>query len=282
MTDQLARQFDDERLAAALGELAGAIEWPPATIGGGPGPDLASRVRVRLVGSPPPRATRSWFPGRPWRPARLALVLALVALLAVAVAAGAAILGLPGLRLTLAPPSSPLPTLVPSRSPTPGEPGSSLGLGALTTLDEVETVAGRPIGLPTDPAVGQPDAAYVDRSRANQVAFVWAASDTLTESLEPGVGLILHSFDGATENEYFEKLIHTGTTIEPVTVDGNSGYWIEGAPHFFFYTREDGRIIDDDQRWVGDALVWTDGVTTYRLETALGRDAAIRIAESVE
>jgi hypothetical protein len=280
MTDQPTRRFDDERLAVALGELAGAIEWPPATLGGGPGPDVASRVRARLVSTPQPRA-RSWIPAGRWRPARLALVLALVALLALAVAAGAALLGLPGLRLTLAPPSSPLPTLAPSHAPPPGEPGSTLGLGVLTPIGEVEAIAGRPVGAPTDPAVGPPDAAYVDRSRANQVALVWAASDALPESLEPGVGLVLHSFDGTAKDEYFDKLIHTGTTIEPVTVSGNPGYWIEGAPHFFFYVR-DGQLIDDNQRWVGDALIWSDGETTYRLETALGRDAAIRIAESIE
>jgi hypothetical protein len=39
--------------------------------------------------------------------------------------------------------------------------------------------------------------------------------------------------------------------------------------------------VSDSRRWVGDTLLWTDGGTTYRLETALGRDAAIRIAESL-
>lgn len=41
-------------------------------------------------------------------------------------------------------------------------------------------------------------------------------------------------------------------------------------------------MIDDGRRWVGDALAWTDGAITYRLESGLGRDASIELAESVE
>ena len=41
-------------------------------------------------------------------------------------------------------------------------------------------------------------------------------------------------------------------------------------------------IIGDERRWVGDALVWSDGTTTNRIESALGRDATIALAESIE
>jgi hypothetical protein len=36
------------------------------------------------------------------------------------------------------------------------------------------------------------------------------------------------------------------------------------------------RLID------GHVLIWTDGVTTYRLETALDLEEAVRVAESLE
>lgn len=39
--------------------------------------------------------------------------------------------------------------------------------------------------------------------------------------------------------------------------------------------------IDDRRQWVGDALIWSDGTTTYRLETALGRAAALDLAGSI-
>jgi hypothetical protein len=44
----------------------------------------------------------------------------------------------------------------------------------------------------------------------------------------------------------------------------------------------DGQHIDEGRRWVGDALIWQDGELTYRIETSLGKDAAIRIAESFQ
>ena len=60
-------------------------------------------------------------------------------------------------------------------------------------------------------------------------------------------------------------------------------WWISGDMHFFFYERPDGGgYIDDGRRWVGDALVWNDGAATYRIESALGRDETIAIAESIE
>jgi hypothetical protein len=65
-------------------------------------------------------------------------------------------------------------------------------------------------------------------------------------------------------------------------VNGQPGFWIEGDPHIFFYETDTGRFVDDQRRWVGDALLWSDGETTYRIESALGRDATIRIAESID
>lgn len=280
MSDQSMRLAarDDAGLEALLRGSAEAIAWPTASPAGAP--DIAMRVRVRLVAAPGPVARRPWTA---WRPVRRSLLLALVALLTLAAIAGAVGLGLPGLRLILGePPVRPPPSVAPSRSAPPGPVGSSLGLGELYALDEVEALTGIPVQLPTDPALGPPDAVYVDRVRDNQVAFVWAAGEALPETREPGIGLILMRFDGRMEDEYRQKLIGQGTTVERVTVDGNRGFWVSGEAHFFFYVREDGSVIDDGRRWVDDALAWTDGATTYRLESALGRDATIALAESLE
>ena len=40
-------------------------------------------------------------------------------------------------------------------------------------------------------------------------------------------------------------------------------------------------VVEDPRRWVDQALVWTDGATTFRIETALPMEDAIRIAESL-
>lgn len=270
--------LDDVGLEALLRGSSETIAWPTASPLAAP--DLATRVRVRLVAAPRPAARRPWTA---WRPVRRSLVLALVALLTLAAIAGAVGLGLPGLRLVLGePPVSPPPSVAPSRTAPPGPIGSSLRLGERYALDEVEALTGIPVQLPTDPAIGPPDAVYVDRVRDNQVAFVWAASDALPETREPGIGLILMRFDGTMQDRYHEKLIGQGTTVERVTVDGNRGFWVSGEAHFFFYVREDGGIIDDGRRWVDDALAWTDGTLTYRIESALGRDATIELAESLD
>jgi hypothetical protein len=269
---------DDAGLEALLRGSAEAIAWPTASPAGAP--DIAMRVRVRLVAAPRPVARWPWTA---WRPVRRSLVLALVALLTLAAIAGAVGLGLPGLRLILGePPVSPPPSVAPSRTAPPGPVGSSLRLGELYALDEVEALTGIPVQLPGDPAIGPPDAVYVDRVRDNQVAFVWAASESLPATREPGIGLILMRFEGRVDDGFRQKLIGEGTTVEPVTVDGRRGFWVSGEAHFFFYIREDGGVIDDGRRWVDDALAWTDGAVTYRLESALGRDATIELAESLE
>lgn len=280
MSDQPIRLAarDDAGLEALLRGSAEAIAWPTASPPGGP--DLAMRVRVRLVAAPRPAPRRPWAA---WRPVRRSLLLALVALLALAAIVGAVGLGLPGLRLILGePPASPPPSVAPSRTTPPGLVGSSLRLGELYALDEVEALTGIPVRLPTDPAIGPPDAVYVDRVKGNQVAFVWAPSETLPETREPGVGLILMRFDGTMDDGYRQKLIGQSTKVEPVTVGGARGFWVSGEAHFFFYVGEDGGVVDDLRRWVGDALAWTESGTTYRLESALGRDASIALAESIE
>jgi hypothetical protein len=86
-------------------------------------------------------------------------------------------------------------------------------------------------------------------------------------------------FDGQLMQPQFnEKVISGGTRLEAVRVGRLDGFWIEGDPHLFFYRSGDGEFVEDPRRWVGDALIWSDGPQTYRLESALGRDATIELA----
>jgi hypothetical protein len=296
MTDRPMQRFDDVALEGALRSLGDAIAWPAAAptapSGAAAGPDIATRVRVRLTDPTRRRVERGWLPRR-WPPLRRSVVLALVALLALALVAGAAGLGLPGLRFlfgggpTPPPPTTAAPTGSPGGSPSPSPaiptpPGGGLQLGERVSLEVVEARAGIPVRLPTDDRLGPPDAVWIDPSRNNQVAYVWRASSSLPDTSEPGIGLLIMQFDGTVDEGFFDKVIHSGTTLERVEVAGQRGFWISGDPHFFYYVGTDGRAVDDTRRWVGDALVWTDGSTTYRIESALGRDATIAIAESME
>jgi hypothetical protein len=299
MTDRPMTR-DDASLEGALRSLADEIDWPqatPATADGTTaGPDVATRVRVRLASGERRRSRRWWGVGG--RPVRRSLVLAIAALLALAIVAGAVGLGLPGLRITFGePPASLLPSPIatavptggatssPSPTPTPTLPpiaGMRLSLGRQVELDEVEALTGVPVRLPTDERLGPPDSVWVDAARSDQIAYVWKAGPNLPETSERGVGLILMRFAGRSDDEFYQKVLNTGTRLQTVTVDGHDGFWISGDMHFFFYERPEGGYVDDGRRWVGDALVWYDGTATYRIESALGRDATIALAESLD
>jgi hypothetical protein len=277
----------DDALGAALQELGWAVAFPWAASAGGP--DIATRVRVRIVESGASGAGRAGgrrgFGWRPARPMRRGLVFALAALLILAAIAGAVGFGLPGLRIIFGPlptPSlSPSPSLNASPSPTPLVPppvGASLSLGAPLPLDEIEAQVDFDLILPPDPAIGPPDASFLEDDR---VALVWATKPGLPETNASGIGLVINEFPGTVDDGFFQKVLTQDTKVTPVTVNGLEGYWLTGSPHFFMYVDRDGAQRFDEGRVVGDTLVWTSGETTYRLESALGKDAAIRLAESL-
>jgi hypothetical protein len=281
------RAMPDDALGAALQELGRAVAFPSAAVSGAP--DIAMRVRVRIVETGAGRAAavrgRRAFGWRPARPMRRSLIFALAALLILAAIAGAVGFGLPGLRIIFGPlptPSlSPSPSLSVSPSPTPLVPppvGASLSLGAPLPLDEIEGLVDFDLILPPDPAIGPPDASFLADER---VALVWATKPGLPETNASGIGLVLNEFPGTTDRGFYQKVLTQQTTVTPVTVNGLEGYWLTGAPHFFMWVDRDGAQRFDEGRVVGDTLIWTSGETTYRLESALGKDAAIRLAESL-
>ena len=292
MADRQLHLLPDADLEAALRGLVPAVAWPSAAVPGGA--DLAGAVRTRIEAMPVPRgsgdssAGRSGGWRRSWRPARRALVLALVALMALAAIAGALVLGLPGLRISLGeapqgPPPSVNPTAGPTTSETPAVLGRRMNLGEPLEPGDTEGLdarAGFDVQMPTDPALGQPAAVYIDDDKGGQVTALWATRVGLPATLEPGVGLLLSQFRGTVDDGFFEKPTRIGTTIERVQVAGRGGFWLSGDPHILFWESADG-FVDDPRRWVGDVLLWSNGEITYRLETASGRDEAIRLAETL-
>jgi hypothetical protein len=282
MTDRhdMLRAMTDAELAAAVGTLAEAVAWPGPALEPG-GPDLATRIRARIVAGPQRAARRGWFP---FAPARRALVLAIVALIVLAAVAGAVAFGVPGIRLIFGDPGGTPPPAVATPSPAPTgsapPPGSSIPLGQRVDPAELEERAGFPVRFPTDPLLGDPDAAYY--STRGEVALVWGPTDDLPPTVESDIGLLLMQFRGSVTPEPIGKMISSGTAVERVQLGDGSAYWISGDPHVFFYFTPDGQHVEEGRRWVGDALIWQRGEMTYRIETSLGKDAAIRIAESLE
>jgi hypothetical protein len=274
---------DSLELELALTDLAGAIAFPA------PSPIFATRVRTRIEAAPAP-AEPAWRRWRRWasapggtRPVRRSLVIAVALLLVAATVAAAIGLGLPGIRILFGPPPNDTPpvTAVPSGPAASLEPGARLGLGERVSVADLASRAAFAVRYPTDPLVGPPDSAWIDPRKAGQVALVWRSRPDVPATLDPAVGILLMQFNGRLDEGMITKMIDSGTNVERVRVGGNPGFWITGDLHFFFYEDANGHIVDDSRRWVGDTLLWTEGGVTYRLETALGREAAIRIAESL-
>jgi hypothetical protein len=277
--DQLAMTA----LEGDLRDLGGAIAYPPVSDG------FASAIQGRLerepqVGGSWWQRLGNWVAGseRPERrPFRRALVLAIILLLVLAAIATAIGLGLPGIRIVFGPGPSSAPPASSATFPTAsgtasGALGRTMGLGVETPFDEIEARTGFVPRLPA--GLGQPAASYV---RDRRLIMVWPPSSENPEIADTGVGLLVTEFEGDVDSGYYEKAIHSGTTVEPVTVDGVPGFWISGEPHPLFYIDPSGNNIDEARRIVGQVLIWADADLTYRLETSLPRDEAIALAESI-
>lgn len=262
--------LSDEELGAQLAGLGQAIAWPSAA-------PLRGRVIERLE----PRPGRWIVLGRPFR---RALVLAVIALLVVAGIAAALGLGLPGIRIFF----GPAPTATPGASAsaqTSASPsatgGAALNLGRRLTLEQARAAVDFPIVQPSLAGFAGPDEIWLEGDgRSAIVSFVWLANG---RAAAPGtnVGMLLSEFRGSVDPRLFSKFIRAGTTLEQVTVDGQTAYWITGAPHEVIVRApgEDPRA--DQVRLAGNVLLWTRGPLTLRLETTAARDEALRIAASV-
>lgn len=282
MTDRLGRIAPDE-LEAGLTDLAAALAFPPT-------PDIATAVSSRLRA--PLRAHRPVALPPPLRrsvPRSLLLAAALALLIvggALAVRFG---LDLLSIEFGPVPSTAPRPTEAPGPgtgaspgAPTPGLPGTGLGLGEPLTLEAARAAATwdlrTPIGL------GPPEAVYLgSASLRGQVAFVYAPRAALPASdLLGGAGLLVTQNRGEPDDGLAHKLAETGqATVELVSVNGAPGVWISGRPHFFWYLAEDGSVIQESRRLVGDTLAWeVDGVL-YRIEGAIDLAQALEIARSL-
>ncbi len=284
--------LSDTELERALRELAAALDFPPT-------PELAARLRTTL----PERRRRFWTRASRLRLAAAALLFAvllagLVVLLVPATRnAVADRLGLRGVHIQLVPRLTPAagPSATPAASPavrgaTAAGGGASspaatpislatLQLGEPATLAAAEQAAGFHVLVPA--ALGPPDAVYLDRTvPGGAVTLVYAPRPDLPASPITGVGLLLTEFRGTIESDLFGKGVGPDTTLTPLSVGGESGWWLEGAPHAFFYHAPDGQLRPDRIRLAGNTLLWEHGPLTLRLEAKLTRDAAVRLAES--
>ena len=251
-----------------LARLRDEVAWPPT-------PDLATAVASRIAAEPArpgPRPWRDWPAALP-RPRALGTsrraAVALAAAVALVVIA-ATLVAAPGVRariehwLGIGAVRIERVDRLPDTSPSAG-----LGLGTRTTLAEARRTAAVPV--PTIGALGAPDAVYVDRRPRGpgSASIVYLARPGLPPATRRIGALLTMLPDG--DPLIVKKLFGAGTNVQGVDVDGAIGVFISGDAH----------IVGPPDRLAGNTLLWVRGDTTYRLETALGRDAALRLARSV-
>jgi hypothetical protein len=158
----------------------------------------------------------------------------------------------------------------------PGAPGARLGLGEPLALAEAERRAGFRVLVPG--VLGPPDAVYVDQPAVgSRVTLVYEAGPELPEAEQTGVGLLLTQFRARSDEVLFKKV---ATDVRYLEVGGETGLWIEGAPHLVVLVDRPGGPVADEGRLAGNTLLWTVGEVTLRLEADVGFERALAIAES--
>lgn len=237
-------------LEARLAALA--VDWPEA-------PDVTARVRQRLVEEE--RASAGRFLGLRRRLAipLAALVLVVGGVMAVPSARSTVLdwFGLGGETIERVPEQ-------PSPAPTPLDLGERLPLPADAVVPA---------------ALGEPDAVY--RDAAGILTLLYRPRSGLPESEQSGAGALLSQFPGRTNEVFVRKFAGPDTTIERVTVDGEPGFWLAGAPHGLLYEDPSGQVREAPSRLAGPTLVWRRGDLTLRLEADVTKERALAIARSV-
>ena len=277
-------------LERALTSVGGLIDYPALD------PERIPAVVARRIAELPAPARepalvrlrrRVFLPGlsgpvapviRPaWEKAAAALVAVVVLLSGVLVfspgarKAVAGWLGLGGVRIvvTPSPPTAP-------RLPL----GEGLDLGDRVTLDRARSLVRYRVLVPS--ALGPPDQVYESPDfPGGGVSLVYRAGPGLPKASTTGVGLLITEFRGDVNDIAIQKAIGPNTRLEAVNVNGQTGYWIEGELHEIVYTKPGGEPFLDTARLAANVLLWQHGNVTLRIECALTRVQALRIAESV-
>jgi hypothetical protein len=250
----------DAQLRVALESLSARLDDPSA-------PDLVARVRARLESesraTPPRRMTRYAFAG-------VAVAVAVSMVLAFSPGTRRAVAGWLGLRGIHIERAVPPPTAV----------GGELDLGAPVTLVEAERQTDFDVLLPR--GFGLPHEVYLaENPKGGRVDLLYRPRRDLPPAAASGVGMLLTEFRADTRTEIISKRVGPDVRVEPVTVAGNNGVWLEGGTHTLTYTDDRGRSFEDRTRLAGNTLIWERGPLTLRLESGLSKEDAIRVAASM-
>ena len=257
------QRITDVELERALRDLGPRYPYPLT-------PNLASRVRGRIMAQPvaPSRRLELWRD-----PRRLALVAAVLLVLL-----GAAAIANPATRDAIAHffhvrgvivnrQASPLPSF---------SPVTPLDLGRRTTLVDAQSKVKFTIAVPAE--LGAPDAVYVVSGvPGGEVALAYTPRPGIPLVTQTGLGVLLTEFRGDLVPGFIGKSLEPGTAAEEVSVNGDPGWWIAGKPHMIV-VQVNGQERPETLRMAANTLIWDHAGVTYRIESGLSKADAFRIA----
>jgi hypothetical protein len=178
---------------------------------------------------------------------------------------------MPAAAGTPAPTATPRPTVTPSPTPLL----SVLDVAGQTTFAQAQVRAPFKLRLPAyPPDLGEPDTAFVQDQDGAAVFLVW---------LMPGdpsrvrLTLLFLTSTAMADKMFRQGGLKTPPSVEATRVNGRPAVWTTGP--YVLVTR--GGELKEYRLIEGHVLIWTDGTLTYRLETSMTREDAVRAAESM-
>ena len=264
-------ESQQELFEKQLVTIARGLAYPPT-------PEVAASVMGRLRGG---RRRGRGFLSRPlaWS---LTLLLVLCSSLMLIPSARAAILEFIQVGVVrifrpeptpVPPPNEELPIFPVTATPGPtSQPLIPLleNLVGERSLEEAQQIVPYPILLPTYPDdLGQPDRVFVQDADGDMTILIWVDPQQPDE--------VLMSLHFIPDGSWAVKKI-SPTLIQETTVNGQYAIWAIG-PYPLRLSNGDlelTRLVD------GHVLIWAEADLTYRLETQLSLEEALKVAESLE
>lgn len=266
----------DDQLQRDLEALRGEVTFPST-------PDFAGRIAESLPspgGHTRPRRGNAF--GRLSRPPTVFAVVALLFLLAVV--ATMAIpparesvarwlhIDLPGIRIERVHDGDG------GTKPLPSSLGGSLLLGTPVSLGEANDLLSSPLLAPSTTLVGEPMEIW-QRNDGETISLLYPPSAQLPEIGETGVAMLLMRVQPeSNDTQFFVKKSFGVEPVVSVSIGGREGWWIVDGQ----LTVQPEGVFPPVTRTSGHVLIWWDGNdVAWRMESALPKDEAIRIASSL-
>ena len=268
-------ELQQELFEKQLSSIAKGLEYPPT-------PNIAGPVMMRLRRSPAPTGNvRREGRRLAWALTVILVVFASLMLIPPARAAIIEFIQIGIVRIIRLEPTPIVPqnqqipaTIVPLTAtavPTP-EPLLPIleRLAGEKSLEEAQQLVDYPILLPSyPPDLGPPDRIFVQEADGDMTILVWIDPQHPNQ-----VSMSLHLIPpGSWAVKKTEPRV-----VQETTVDSQRAVWAEGP----YPVRFSNGKMDFVRLIQGHVLIWTEGKVTYRLETDLDLEEAIKVAESLE